>query len=182
MTAQPNATQAEDLVTPIGRDDMPESGDLALNPEAALLCALMHSAPSDELDTVAAHLGAGDFENPRYGELFTVIAELITAGEGHDPQRIDAHMQDHGLVSGHHGALRRAALRSTMLLGTPALGIQARAVDILKAAYRRAYRAAAQRQMQAAEEAATDQLFDIILDAGTAMRTYTRRIAALEHA
>lgn len=182
MTAQPNDTQAEDLVTPIDRDDMPEAGDLALNPEAALLCALMYSAPSDELDTVARHLTADDFENPRYGELFAILVDLIEAGEGHDPQRIEAHMTDHGLVSGRHGAQRREALRATMLLGIPALGIQARALDILKAAYRRAYRAGAVRQAQAAEEAATDQLFDIILDAGTTMRAYTRRIDDLTNA
>lgn len=174
MNAQHSDHQAEDIVTPIDRDE--DTDNLAMNAEATLLCALMFSVPGDDEPAIAAaHLRAGDFADPRRGELFTVIARLIAAGEGHDPVRVQSHLANNG-----NAHPRVTELLATIaLLETPPVGIQARALDVLNAAYRRDFRAAAQRQAQAADEEPTDQLFDIILEAGTAMRAYTRRLADL---
>lgn len=172
-----NARQAEDIVTPIAHVE--DTDNLAMNAEATLLCALMFSVPGDPDPAIAAaHLRADDFSDPRRGELFTVIAQLIKAGEGHDPVRVQSHLANNG-----NAQPRVTELLATIaLLETPPVGIQARALDVLNAAYRRSFRAAAQRQAQAADEEPTDALFDIILEAGTAMRTYTRRIAELTNA
>lgn len=177
MNAQHSDRQAEDVVTAIDHND--DTDNLAMNAEATLLCALMFSVPGDDEPALAsAHLRADDFADPRRGELFTVIARLIKAGEGHDPVRVQSHLANNGNANPRVTEL----LATIALLETPPVGIQARALDVLNAAYRRDFRAAAQRQAQAADEEPTDQLFDIILAAGTQMRTYTRRIADLANA
>jgi len=182
MTAQPHDIDTTPTADDAGEGAALTAGVLRLDPEATLLCAMMFSRDADELALVAEHLSAEDFINPRFGELFTALTELIAAGEGHEPTRVLAHLHNVGELAGHKGKLRADALQAISLLDTPALGLQGRALDVLRATYRRAYRAAAQRQLQAADEAATDHLFDIILDAGTQMRTYTRRLDALARA
>lgn len=59
-----------------------------LDPEAALLCALLHTTDTAETAHICEHLSETDFLNPRYSQLFQVIADLAAANEPHHaPQR-----------------------------------------------------------------------------------------------
>lgn len=179
MTAEdPQAT-----ADPVDVDDLAATDDAPtvpeLDPEAALLCALLHTTDTTETRHITAHLTAGDFLNPRYGDVFAVIADLVTADEPHHPTRVLAAMTSAGRIAGHHGQLLVDALQTVTLLGTPAVGLTTLAADVLDAAYRRRFAATAQALTQASAEAPTDALFEILLAQGRAMRTETNRRAAL---
>src|SRR5699024_11812505 len=70
-------------------------------------------------DLITGHLTAGDFLSPRYGQLYAVIADLITADEPHHPTRVLAALTSAGRMAGHHGRLLADALQTVTLLGTP---------------------------------------------------------------
>ena len=157
-------TEHQASADPVDVDDLAASDALPaeLDPEAALLCALLHTTAADEVRHITAHLTAGDFLHPRYGQLYAVIAELVAAR-----------------IAGHHGQLLVDALHTVTLLGTPAVGLTTLAADVLDAAYRRRFAVTAQALTQASAEAPTDALFEILLAQGRAMRTETNRRAAL---
>lgn len=168
---------------PVDVDDLAATDDAPtvpeLDPEAALLCALLHTTDTTEARHIARHLTAGDFLTPRYGELYAVIADLVTAGEPHHPTRVLAALTSAGRMAGHHGRLLADALQTVTLLGTPAVGLRTLAGDVLDAAYRRKFVAVAQDLARAATQAPTDALFDVLLDHGRQMRTETTRREAL---
>ncbi|MEH6624386.1 MAG: DnaB-like helicase N-terminal domain-containing protein [Dietzia maris] len=178
MTEDPQAT-----ADPVDVDDLAATDDAPtvpeLDPEAALLCALLHTTADAETRHITAHLAADDFLTPRYGDLYAVITDLIAADEPHHPTRVLAAMTSAGRISGHHGQLLVDALQTVTLLGTPAIGLTALASDVLDAAYRRRFSATAQALTQASAEAPTDDLFEILLDHGRAMRAETNRRTAL---
>ena len=107
------------------------------------------------------------------------IAELIAADEPHHPTRVLAALTSAGRMAGHHGRLLADALQTVTLLGTPAVGLTTLAADVLDAAYRRAFAATAHTLTRASAEAPTDELFEILLAQGRAMRTETERRASL---
>ncbi|MBB0969071.1 DNA helicase [Dietzia aerolata] len=171
-TADP--VDVDDLAAADAAPTVPE-----LDPEAALLCALLHTAEAAEATHVAGHLAATDFLNPRYGDLFQVTADLITAGEPHHAPRVLAALTAAGRVAGHHGRLLVDALQTVTLLGTPAVGLRTLAADVLDAAYRRRFARTAADLTRAASEAPTDDLFELLLDQGRAMRRETKRRESL---
>lgn len=168
---------------PVDVDDLAATADAPvvpeLDPEAALLCALLHTADDVEARHIAAHLMPGDFLNPRYGDLYEVVAGLITAGEPHHAPRTLAALSGAGRLAGHHGRLLADALQTVTLLGTPAVGVRTLAGDVLDAAYRRRFARTAADLTRAASEAPTDDLFELLLDQGRAMRRETKRRASL---
>ena len=178
MTEDPQAT-----ADPVDVDDLAATDDAPtvpeLDPEAALLCALLHTTDTTEARHITRHLTADDFLTPRYGELFAVIADLVTADEPHHPTRVLAALTSAGRMAGHHGRLLADALQTVTLLGTPAVGLTTLAADVLDAAYRRRFAATAHTLTRASAEAPTADLFEILLAQGRAMRTETRRRASL---
>lgn len=179
MTAEePQAT-----ADPVDVDDLAATDDAPsvpeLDPEAALLCALLHTTDAAEARHITSHLDAADFLNPRYGAIYTVIVELATSDEPHHPTRVLSALRSAGHVTGHRGQLLVDALQTVTLLGTPAIGLTALASDVLDAAYRRRFSTTAQALNQASAEAPTDDLFEILLDHGRTMRAETNRRDAL---
>ena len=179
MTAEdPQATadpvDVDDLAAADAAPTVPE-----LDPEAALLCALLHTTDTTEARHITAHLEASDYLNPRYGDLYQVIADLIAAGEPHHAPRVLAALTSAGRMAGHHGRLLADALQTVALLGTPAVGLRTLAADVLDAAYRRRFAHTAADLTRAASEAPTDGLFQILLNHGRAMRRETQRRATL---
>ena len=168
---------------PVDVDDLAATDDAPtvpeLDPEAALLCALLHTTDTTEARHITAHLTESDFLNTRYGQLYAVIAELIAADEPHHPTRVLAALTSAGRMAGHHGRLLADALQTVTLLGTPAVGLTTLAADVLDAAYRRYFAVTAQALTQASTEAPTDALFDILLDHGRTMRREHNRRTAL---
>ena len=177
-TEDPQAT-----ADPVDVDDLAATDDAPtvpeLDPEAALLCALLHTTDTTEARHITAHLLESDFLNTRYGQLYAVIAELIAADEPHHPTRVLAALTSAGRMAGHHGRLLADALQTVTLLGTPAVGLTTLAADVLDAAYRRRFAATAQTLTRASAEAPTDELFEILLAQGRAMRTEAKRRASL---
>ena len=179
MTAEdPQATadpvDVDDLAATDAAPTVPE-----LDPEAALLCALLHTAETAEARHITAHLEAGEFLNPRYGDLYSVIADLIAADEPHHATRVLAALTNAGRMAGHHGRLLADALQVVALLGTPAVGVRTLAADVLDAAYRRRFARTAADLTRASAEAPTDALFEILLEEGRSMRRETRRRESL---
>ncbi|MEV8223085.1 DnaB-like helicase N-terminal domain-containing protein [Dietzia maris] len=178
MTEDPQAT-----ADPVDVDDLAATDDAPtvpeLDPEAALLCALLHTTDTTEARHITRHLEASDFLNPRYGDLYSVIADLIAAGEPHHAPRVLAALTSAGRMAGHQGRLLTDALQVVALLGTPAIGVRTLAADVLDAAYRRRFARTAAELTRASTEAATDDLFEILLDQGRAMRRETKRRADL---
>lgn len=178
-----NAEDRQATADPVDVDDLAATDDAPtvpeLDPEAALLCALLHTSDTGEATHIAGHIAATDFLNPRYGDLFQATADLITAGEPHHAPRVLAALTGAGRVAGHHGRLLLDALQTVTLLGTPAVGLRTLGGDVLDAAYRRRFARAAADLTRAASEAPTDALFELLLDQGRAMRRETQRRAAL---
>lgn len=171
-TADP--VDVDDLAATDGAPTVPE-----LDPEAALLCALLHTTDTAEATHIARHLTAADFLAVRYGELFQVTADLIAAGEPHHAPRVLAALNGAGRMAGHHGRLLADSLQTVTLLGTPVVGVRTLAADVLDAAYRRAFARTAADLARASREAPTDDLFELLLDHGRAMRRETNRRDAL---
>ncbi len=178
MTETPDATadaiDVDDLVAADAGPDVPE-----LDPEAALLCALLHTVETDQARAVTEHLEEADFLNPRYADLFRVISELASAGEQHHATRVLAALRGAGFLSGHHGKLLTDALQTVALLGTPAVGLVALAADVLDAAYRRRFAAAAHSLVRASAEAPTDELMALMVEQGRSVRAHDNRRQAL---
>ena len=124
-------------------DDVPAPIAPELDAEAVLLCSLLWTQDA-EVDNVVAHLEPRDFLSAQYAELYEVIVALATAGEPHHASRVHATLADTGRLAGRHGELLAGALRTVSTLGIPALGLTAMARDVLRAAYRRRFAAAAQ--------------------------------------
>ena len=178
MTEDPQAT-----ADPVDVDDLAATDDAPtvpeLDPEAALLCALLHTTDTTEARHITRHLEASDFLNPRYSDLYSVIADLIAAGEPHHAPRVLAALTNAGRMAGHQGRLLADALQVVALLGTPAIGVRTLAADVLDAAYRRRFARTAAELTRASTEAPTDDLFEILLGQGRAMRRETKRRADL---
>lgn len=178
-----NAEDRQATADPVDVDDLAATDDAPtvpeLDPEAALLCAMLHTSDTAEAAHIAGHLTDADFLTVRYGELFQVVAELVAAGEPHHAPRVLSALRDGGRLAGHHGRLLADALQTVTLLGTPTVGLRTLAADVIAAAYRRAFVRAAADLTRASREAPTDDLFELLLDQGRALRTETKRRAAL---
>ena len=144
-----------------------------LDTEALCLCALVW-APVATARVVVEHLRSSDFYRPAYGELYSVIAELVEAGQPHSAPLILAQLHSAGRVD---GQLSRALLEITLADARGhELGHYARAV--LAAAYRRGYTTAATQLAQIAEEGDEDELFELMCELGRERRHAKDRVAA----
>lgn len=168
--ATADAIDIDDLVASDPYPSVPE-----LDPEAALLCALLHTTEHAQVHHVTTHLEATDFLNPRYADLFAVVAELVEAGEPHHATRVLAALRGAGRLGGHQGKLITDALQTVALLGTPAVGLTALAADVLDSAYRRRYVAAVQALVRNATEAPTELLMELMVEQGCNVREQDNR-------
>ncbi|KQU28404.1 hypothetical protein ASG69_10340 [Rhodococcus sp. Leaf225] len=132
------------------------------------------------VDTVAAvrvtsALEPADFAEPAYAELFAVIAELVTSEQPHDPASVAAVLHRGG--GGQKDAPLRRALADVVTADITGFSASVHYADIvLSQSYRRSFHIAGQRLMQAAEEGPEDELFDYMVELGTAQRAAWSRL------
>ncbi len=162
-----------------------EPTDLAADPgegiEMLLLSAILY-ARGPVVRRIAAALQPGDFHNPTHAALFTVIADLITAGDPHDSAMVLNRIQRDGKGHGHAGGLLAHALTTATVAGAAAEAVEAYADALLSQSYRRTFRAAAQKLATIANEAAEDQLYEQLCVIGRQQRDATDRLNAFRNA
>lgn len=167
-----------DLVPdPVGDDPVADVISLhpRTDPESLTLCALMWSTDPAADARVTEALVPGDFTEPAYAELFTLIAALVTDGQPHDPASVAAVMHRSG-GGGQKDAPLRRALANVVTADAPAVSAVHYADIVLSQAYRRSFHIAGQRLMQAAEQGPEDELFDYMVQLGTAQRAAWKRL------
>lgn len=162
-------------------DERLHFGDLAsevhLDSEALCLCGVLWSTPAAARRVVDLLQGE-DFTRNAYADLLALIRHELERGRPQDPASVAAALAARGGAAHQQGRLRRALAEVTTAGAIPELAGH-HAVNVLTAAYRRSYRAAATALTQAAEELATDDLFTHLLTIGRTQRTATTR---LQHA
>ena len=154
-----------------------DSDDLNYTPqldvEAQTLCALLWASP-EVARTVVDVLTASDFYRPVYGELFTVIARLVTEARPHSSVLVLSELQRGGKVS---GQLSRA-LTEVTLADAREHEISHYARAVLAQSYRRGYATAAATLAQLAGEAGEDELFEQMCVLGRERRDAKARLDA----
>ncbi|MBY6709074.1 DNA helicase [Rhodococcus sp. BP-241] len=150
--------------------------DPRTDPESLTLCALMWSLDTAAAVRVADALVPADFAEPAYAELFTVIADLVTSGQPHDPASVAAVL--HRAGGGQKDAPLRRALADVVTADTTGSSAAVHYADIvLSQSYRRSFHVTGQRIVQAAEQGPEDELFDYMVQLGTAQRAAWKRIS-----
>src|SRR5699024_9274636 len=100
-----NAEDQQATADPVDVDDLAATDDAPLvpelDPEAALLCALLHTTDEPEARHTTDYLQFGDRINPRYGALPHLTADLINPGAPHHPPRALAAFTRAGRVGRH---------------------------------------------------------------------------------
>ncbi|MBY6687482.1 DNA helicase [Rhodococcus sp. BP-149] len=172
-TSNPVLDLAPDAADP-GAD--PGAGlDPRTDPESLTLCALMWSVDTAAAARVTDALVPADFAEPAYAELFTVIADLVTSGRPHDPASVAAVL--HRAGGGQKDAPLRRALADVVTADTTGSSAAVHYADIvLSQSYRRSFHITGQRLMQAAEQGPEDELFDYMVELGTAQRAAWKRL------
>ncbi len=155
------------------------SYDPAADPEAMLLCALMdvRGRPADGLDTdrIAATLTPADFEDPAHARMFTLIVELVAAGQPHDFASVTGALIRSG-ADGAKDAPLCKRLMGIVTAGAHAVAAVHYADNVLSQSYRRSFHIAGQRLVQAAEEGPEADLFGYMVELGTAQRAAFNRL------
>ncbi|MFF0818363.1 DnaB-like helicase N-terminal domain-containing protein [Rhodococcus sp. NPDC003318] len=167
---QPADRDDTDPITPADLDDNPRD-----DAEALLLCALLR-APTAAAAAITTALEPTDFHRPTYADLFTGVAELISAGQPHDPVSVMATLTRGGKAAGHTGERLRRALTDATLAGSDAVALTHYADIVLSQSYRRGFAAAATRLAQIAAEAPEDQLYELMCQLGREQRAATARL------
>ena len=149
--------------------------DPRTDPESLTLCALMWSVDTAAAVRVTDALEPADFAEPAYAELFTVIADLVTSGQPHDPASVAAVL--HRAGGGQKDAPLRRALADVVTADTTGSSAAVHYADIvLSQSYRRSFHITGQRLTQAAEQGPEDELFDYMVELGTAQRAAWKRL------
>ncbi|WP_081821479.1 DnaB-like helicase N-terminal domain-containing protein [Rhodococcus sp. UNC23MFCrub1.1] len=148
--------------------------DPRTDPESLTLCALLWSTDPAAAVRVTDALVPADFATPAYAELFTVIADLVTSGQPHDPASVAAVL--HRAGGGQKDAPLRRALADVVTADAPAVSVAHYADIVLSQSYRRSFHITGQRLIQAAEQGPEDELFDYMVELGTAQRAAWRRL------
>ncbi|OXM18382.1 DNA helicase [Rhodococcus erythropolis] len=143
--------------------------------EAQLLCSLLW-APADRATSVTAALTHADFYRPILAELFTVIADLVTAGKPHNGAYVLSALQQAGRAGGQSGKQLTTVLTDITTIGIPSGELEHYVGAVLSQAYRRGFRDAAQSLTQAAVELPEDQLFEHLLSIGRERRAAFERL------
>lgn len=162
-------------------DDEPGSEwtDPDLDPEAHMLCAAMWSRDVDELRVVTSLVREDDFADPFHRPIYAAIRDAVASGRPHDPVSISAEL-------GRAGADRvpqavHRTHRNVLTLGSSAGAVRHYAATVVAAAYRRSFHELAGTMRHAAEAAAEDELFPILVELGTRQRAELRRLTALRN-
>lgn len=168
-------------------DPRPELDDIAdddADPveavETLFLSALLWGTHAD-VERAIRLVSPSDFFRPVAAEVFEIIADLVDAGDrgAHDAPTVLSELQRRGLLTGHLGARRSLVLQ--LAVSAPATGPQATHYGALvtAAAYRRAYRAAAEGIAHAADTLPEADLFEYMARHGRALRAHRDRLADL---
>ncbi|MCD2158100.1 DNA helicase [Rhodococcus cerastii] len=174
MTDPQAVPEAIDLAEPDEIDDYSSAMDV----EAQLLCSLLW-APADRAASATAALTGTDFYRPVHAELFTAVADLVTAGKPHNGAYVLSTLQQAGRTGGQRGKQLTTALTDITTIGIPSGELEHYVGAVLTQAYRRGFRAAAQSLTQAAEELPEDQLFEHLLNIGRERRTAFERLTTI---
>lgn len=154
------------------------TGDPGESIEILLLSAILF-ARGPVVRRVAEALRPSDFYSTVHADLFATIAGLIAAGGPHDSALVMGEIQRQGKGHGHTGSLLTNALTTATVAGAPAEAVEAYANALLSQAYRRSFRAAAQRLAIIADEAPESELFEQMCILGREQREATERLNAL---
>ncbi|WP_226437388.1 DnaB-like helicase N-terminal domain-containing protein [Rhodococcus yananensis] len=162
-------------------DDEPGSEWTApdLDPEAHLLCAAMWSRDVDELRFITSLVRDDDFADPFHRPIYAAIRDSVAAGRPHDPVSISAELARAG-TNRIPPAVHRTH-RTVVTLGSSAGAVRHYAATVVAAAYRRSFHDLAGTMSHAAEAAAEDELFPILLELGTRQRAELRRLTTLRN-
>ncbi|WP_328811767.1 DnaB-like helicase N-terminal domain-containing protein [Rhodococcus sp. NBC_00294] len=155
--------------------DTSDGLDPRTDPESLTLCALMWSTDTAAAVRVTDALVPADFAEPAYAELFAVIADLVTTGQPHDPASVAAVL--HRAGGGQKDAPLRRALADVVTADITGSSAAVHYADIvLSQSYRRSFHITGQRLIQAAEQGPEDELFDYMVELGTAQRAAWKRL------
>ncbi|MBJ8340855.1 DNA helicase [Antrihabitans sp. YC3-6] len=172
MTSIPNLT----LASPAGWPDEESYAVLpAEDVEVLGLCALVW-ATREVAQRIVAVLEPSDFECPWYGSLFALTAGLVQAGHPHGAHMVSSAVATAGTIDGHSPNLLNRALTDITTAGSLGYEADYYALQILTQSYRRGYVTAAQSLAQIAEEAPTDELYELMCKLGREQRTAKARL------
>ena len=167
-----------DLAPEVVEDPAADTGaglDPRTDPESLTLCALLWSTDPAADARVTDALVPADFATPAYAELFTVIASLVADDQPHDPASVAAVL--HRAGGGQKDAPLRRALADVVTADTAGSSAAVHYADIvLSQSYRRSFHITGQRLIQAAEQGPEDELFDYMVQLGTAQRAAWKRL------
>ncbi|WP_415977512.1 DnaB-like helicase N-terminal domain-containing protein [Rhodococcus sp. 077-4] len=153
--------------------------DPATDPEAMLLCALMdvrnQSADGTDIERITSTLTTTDFEDPAHARMYGHIVDLIAAGQPHDFASVTGALIRSG-ADGAKDAPLRKRLMGIVTAGAHSVAAVHYADNVLSQSYRRSFHIAGQRLTQAAEEAPEADLFDYMVELGTAQRSAFNRL------
>lgn len=151
-------------------DDEPGSEwtDPDLDPEAHMLCAAMWSRDVDELRVVTSLVREDDFADPFHRPIYAAIRDAVASGRPHDPVSISAELSRAGADRVPQAVHRTH--RNVLTLGSSAGAVRHYAATVV-----------AGRMQHAAEAAAEDELFPILVELGTRQRAELRRLTALRN-
>lgn len=162
-------------------DDEPGSDwvDPDLDPEAHMLCATMWSHDVDELRFVTSLVREDDFADPFHRPIYAAIRDAVAGGRPHDPVSISAELSRAGTDRVPQAVHRTH--RNVLTLGSSAGAVRHYAATVVAGAYRRSFHELAGKMQHAAEAAAEDELFPILVELGTRQRAELRRLTVLRH-
>lgn len=151
--------------------------DMAIDPEALLLCALLWmetGTPTTRF--VVDYVDPQDFYNPSYARLFSIIAQHVSDEKPVHPATIAGRISAAGTIEPWPGGSHQMFIADLVHLG--ALPEQAHwyAEQVLSTSYRRQFHTMTQALAHTAEHAPENQLFSIMVEHGKAQRrAWSRR-------
>ena len=156
---------------------MDEELPAELDTEATLLCAALWLRDTTRARLIAEHVHAADFTRPAHAMIYAAWQRQVRAGQPHDAATVLARLTAAGTDEVPRTV--HTALRGIITLGAEPTAAASHALDVITAAYRRSYTALAATIAHAAEAAATDELFGILVEHGRRQRTQADRLHTL---
>lgn len=150
-------------------------GEVAEQIEQFLICCLVWST-AEQAQDAARWLTADDFWTPSMGQLYQLIIDLAAAGKPHQAPMVMAELERCGQLDTAAARNLIRNLTNATLVGAPPEALPGYIDAVLSAAYRRSYRAAAHRLTQIAEQAPEAEMFDQLVEIGTAQRAAWNRL------
>lgn len=155
-----------------------EDYSATLDIEAQMLCSLLW-APARPAARAIDDLTTDDFYQPVHAALFSVIADLVAAGEPHTGSYVLTTLQRDGRTGGHTGKQLVTTLTRLMTIGVPSDALEHYVAAVLTQAYRRGFRTAAQSLVEAAETLPEDQLYEHMCSIGRERRSAFERLQTI---